>query len=611
MKKLLLLLLALTLCFCIACGDEEETPETPDTPSGPATPSDPTPVVYTVSFYDEEGNLLKTSSVSEGTVPSYTYNKADTAEWDYTVEGFATAQGGTPLTTLPAATANASYYAVVSRVKQTYTVTFDTDEKATVESVTVEYGESVSAPEAPEAAGYRFLGWCADASCTTPATFPLTVTENVTIYAKWNVKLDVTGYLETLLSGYAVSPYSYLPETMTPSYADNLVDADDLPTSFASAVNVSAIPKGGFGDQWQMILDNVSQSELFFNALTVVEGIAGTTIGIFNNYVDQNPSDTASHTFKSGIYQVTIDFDGETLSYVLDYTATFPLIGEQAAQIALSMDVATGDKSVRIQLGDANAMRYTVTENSYVFAIKYLGVRRAYIEMTKDGENTEGHIAEYLTVSSVEIASCADFYVTEDYVSAVGNKADAFLGFTGYINELYDVTTGRLLGYEVRETLSSITYNTLWFNLGDVSGLNSIRYAEANGDVPAAFFVNGSSKAWEARLVGVFGGLKAASRRFDIEFKTQYFYSYDAASDTYTAHAVEVPMLFVQEEYYEDLIKDVKSTNNVTVSVGVSDTDLTKLMADYDTLIDAFIANKESITVDAIIAYIGNKLQFA
>jgi hypothetical protein len=223
--------------------------------------------------------------------------------------------------------------------------------------------------------------------------------------------------------------------------------------------------------------------------------------------------------------------------------------------------------------------------------------------------NVSGKIYEYLTVSSAEIASAADFYITDEYVSVVGNKASGMVGFTGYITELYDTESGRLIGYEVQETLSSIVYNTLWFNLSDVDGINTIKYQPAEGSTAAKIYINGSKDIWGVKKVGGLS-LKALSRRFDIEFRTQYVYSYDAQSGKYIEHAVQVPMLFVQEENYDTLISDVKSANKITVSIDVNGTDFEQMLSDYDTLIPIFIQHKDLITPEIIIAYIGEKITF-
>ncbi len=416
----------------------------------------------------------------------------------------------------------------------------------------------------------------------------------------------IKGYLKALLEGFRVDPYSYLPEKMLPGAVS--VNASALTQNYTGGVSVSSIPTGGYGEQWNMIVENLAQSEVFFGALSVVEGLTTTSVSVFNNYLDENPEATAAHSFKSGIYTVSIVYEDGVLDYVLDYTADFPVVGNQTAQIALSMDVSAGEKTVRVQLGDANALRYVVTADSYEFAIRYLGVRRAYFSVARDGENTEGHIYEYLTVKGVEIASAADFYATEDYVTAVGNKADGIVGFKNYISELYDAKSGALIGYEVRESLSALTFDTLWFDLASIDGLTSIRYREADADaeIEEAFFVNGKSTEWTAKKVGLLN----PSRRFDIEFRDRYFYVYNTAEEKYEKHAVKVPMLFVQEAYYDSFASDVKSENDITVSSEVADDDLSMLKSEYAEKVDVFIANKENVTVDEILTFIGSKKTF-
>ena len=87
-----------------------------------------TPIVeYTVSWYNENGVLIANQTVTEGSVPSRNYTVTDTAEWNYSFDGWSATLGGDALNTLPAVNGNISYYASVSRTKQTYTVAFVTD----------------------------------------------------------------------------------------------------------------------------------------------------------------------------------------------------------------------------------------------------------------------------------------------------------------------------------------------------------------------------------------------------------------------------------------------------------------------------------------------------
>ncbi|MBE6533573.1 MAG: hypothetical protein E7678_01195 [Ruminococcaceae bacterium] len=562
--------------------------------------------VYSVSWYDDIGNKITDTAVEYGSIPSYIYTKADTAEWDYTFEGWSTSAGGQTLDAIPSCTGNATYYAIISKVKQTYTVYFNVNGGNQIQEQTVVYGSTATQPENPKKDGFRFAGWSTDINGKNAFDFTTPITQNTEIYAIWNEVLDAKALLAALLNGYQVNPYSFIPETMLINYSPNLVNANDIVTDYTSNVSVSNITYG-MGEQWHMVLDNLNQSTVFFNALSVVEGLTTTSITAFNNYFDNNPSDSATHTFATGIYNVSISVNSTSVTYVLDYTAEIPVLGTQTVQIAMTMDVATSDKTVRIQIGDANALAYKITEDSYEFAIKYLGVRRAMFNVKRnDDGSVEGKIYEFLTVSSVEVGSTAEFYIDDDYATVLGNKADAIIGFTGYITEVYDVDSGRLVGYEVQETLSAIVYNTLWFNLSDIDGINSIKYIPKTENTAAKLYINSSSTAWTTKNVGA--GLKFLSLRFDIEFKTQYVYSYDTENETYVMHKIEVPMIFVQEENYNTFVSDVKTTNNVTIAVTLENDGLAKIKEDYDTLLPIFIINKNNISSEQIISYIGNKI---
>jgi len=466
---------------------------------------------------------------------------------------------------------------------------------------------NVKSASDPTQEGFKFVAWCTDSQGEAEATWPITVKGNVTIYAKWNEQIDIAAYLSSLLGGFKLNPYAFIPETMLPTYSANLIEASDIVTDYSGFVNVSDITMRGFGEQWNMVLDNIEQSSVFFNALTVVEGLTATSVAAFNNYIDKNPGDTAHHNFKDGIYSVTIDFDGEVITYVLDYTATFPILGEQTAQISMEMDIETEEKNVRVQLGDANAIHYTMGEGYYEFAIKYLGVRKAYFSIAYDEDgNLGGHIYEYLTVKDVGIKSAADFYFIEDYVIAVGNKADGIIGFDNYICEVYDVEDGRMIGYEVREEKTvlgkTLGFDTLWFNLDQFSGITSVKYDKEN----AKIYLNGSSTAWQTKNVSTLN----PSRRFDIEFRIQYFYSYDPSTEKYTAHKVEVPMLFVQQDNLSTLSADIKAENKIDVALTASSADVNKIISFYDITVEAFIANKELVTEEVIVAFIGEKKSF-
>ncbi len=149
---------------------------------------------YTVSFV----NTLSKETVKSD---SYSYNEKVTAPDDlvvpgYTFGGWSVSPSDATVTkyskdTIPNATADVTYYAVFTAIAgaKTYYVTFKNGTK-TISSEIVSQGETVIALEtnptktANSVFHYTFAGWTDKDG--KAVTFPMTVTTNVTVYAKFN-----------------------------------------------------------------------------------------------------------------------------------------------------------------------------------------------------------------------------------------------------------------------------------------------------------------------------------------------------------------------------------------------------------------------------------------
>ena len=66
-----------------------------------------------------------------------------------------------------------------------YTVKFETNGAAAIDSVTVVSGIAATAPTAPVKEGFTFGGWYTDKELTKPYAFTEKVSANITLYAKW------------------------------------------------------------------------------------------------------------------------------------------------------------------------------------------------------------------------------------------------------------------------------------------------------------------------------------------------------------------------------------------------------------------------------------------
>lgn len=551
---------------------------------------------YSITWLDADDSLIGITSVPYGEIPSYNLPN-DTIEWKYL--------NWSP--TLVEVTGDTSYRA--TREIQRYTINFETNGGTSINSITADYNTLISKPADPVREGYRFVAWSIDQELQTQVSWPIELIGDMTVYAFWNQQIPYKEYLQALLGSYGLSPYSFIPETMQPGY--NLINHANVVDDYSAFVSINDILGGGFGEQWQMVVNNLNQSTTFFNVLTVVDTLSATSIAAFNNYIDSNPADSSHYDFTTGTYNVTIQYKDGKMFYVLDYTATLPVLGEQTVQIMLSYDILTLEKEGRIQLGEANVLKYISSNNRYEFAIKYLGIRRAYFEIVKlEDDSIEGRIFEYLGLDNVYTkGSSAQFFINDEYTSVVGNKASGMLGWEGTINELYKTNEGKLIGYEVREKFPLVTYNTLWFNLSDTTGITSIRSEDASfeNQNPNVIYVNNSSDEFIAKKVGGIG-LKMTSRRYDIELRKQYFYYFEG--DELVEIEVITPMIFVQQEQLNTLQSDIISSNPGVVTsfnFNVSTTHKEKIIYDYNNLIDLFILQKEDYSPENIIDFIGSE----
>lgn len=582
---------------------------------------------YQIRFYKENGDLISNNNVEYGAQPVCNYTgPADTAEWDYTFKGWATTQGGTVLAAIPTVTGAADYYAVVQQVKNKYTITFESNGGTSVASITEDYGTSINEPAKPSKDNHKFVAWTTDAAGNNPVTWPYTITSNIKFYAQWNEVVDIKTYLQTLISVVGHDPYSYIPATMQPDNSANHVTAASVNYDFTQFTNVSGINYGGFGEQWHMVIENIKESERFYSVLSIGEAAINASVALFNNYLDNNPGTTATHTLNETAYTAKIDYHSGVLAYTIQYKTNFtiPFFGEVMPQVDMTYDITSLEKAVRIQLTENNAMRYVVKDNSYSFGVEY-GVstvsRKAYFQINRlENESVQGHIYEFVQYKDKDLVpSCADFYIDDTYTSVVGNKASGIPGFAGYINELYETEHGRLIGYKVRETFTKWgfekTYNTLWFNLNNITGINSVK-AIANDSIDPHennhdIYLNGSSSIFEPTKNKV--AIVETSRRYDVEMRKQYFYGYNEG--TFTEYEVQLPMMFIQdngdksgETNYSTFESDISSKSGINASVNLANKYLAKIRADYLSLIDVFIRNKELVTGDTITAYIGNAI---
>jgi hypothetical protein len=214
-----------------------------------------------------------------------------------------------------------------------------------------------------------------------------------------------------------------------------------------------------------------------------------------------------------------------------------------------------------------------------------MDVMTTQLEFVRNETTVLGYVYEYLGTDKINTATSSLIEISEDYTTIIGTKGDFIPTAVSRNCEVYRNSDGLLVGTEVREEvdlgsfLGTAIFNTLWYQLSTVEGINTIKKEDVQNYYNAdTIYINGASKPIHTKEIGLLGGKKGASRRFDIEFKTMYFFTYNEAESTYESVSVEIPMMFIQEENFEtfeedfsDANKDYLTTSGVTLNVDGSD----------------------------------------
>lgn len=447
------------------------------------------------------------------------------------------------------------------------------------------------------------------------ATVTASVLKETATYIKDLVLGKLADYIDDLFNFEAVSTFDYLPDAMKPSYTSNFVAS---PVSdYTTGVNVSSFNREGYGEQWQMIVENLNQVDNSVKALNFVETGISTVANAFKIYIDNTTNTEIDYSYTSETVNGKIGFENDVLTLEVTFNkgATIPVFGTIQPIIKITNDIVNKSKTVFIKLNDNNVVKYNQSSEELELGITYGisgGSRTTYFK----GTASSGELYEYTTLAGKDaIKACANYYIQNGYVTVVGNKASGMIAYKGYINELYKANEGKLLGYKVQEDLSvagvTSTYHTLWFNMWDISGINKVKVVEkTDANTSSKSTVDTYLNDSTSLLVPTYNKqaiIGKTSRKYDVELRNRYFYS--IVDEKLTSQEVQVPMMMIQDDHdkytnYSDFVNDFKTDNGFDASVSMNSAVLAKIRYDYETYIPTFKTNLEKMTSAAIIEYL-------
>ena len=145
---------------------------------------------YHVTFKNPDGEILKEEDVLYG----HSSTPPENPKMDPTIEySYRFSHWDSDYTTI---TNNIVITAVYNQLDNLYQLSFETNGGTTISSRIYFHYEEIQMPTSPTKDGFVFDGWYYDEQFTQKCQFPIKLTENTTIFAKWAVARDILFYDE-------------------------------------------------------------------------------------------------------------------------------------------------------------------------------------------------------------------------------------------------------------------------------------------------------------------------------------------------------------------------------------------------------------------------------
>ena len=180
--------------------------------------------------------------------------------------------------------------------KRTFKVTFDSMSGSAVEPVTALYGTLVEKPSDPTRTGYVFVGWYKQADLSEEWDFSSdTLTENITLYAKWVSESDASGCDILTAEGFDFDAEGKTLSIKTPNSQEYF--------ALSSALTVSPYAS------WTVTSDAEGREEV--PSATVPLQVGDNTFYInITSGTQSNKNQYTVNIRRRAIYTVTYDFAG-------------------------------------------------------------------------------------------------------------------------------------------------------------------------------------------------------------------------------------------------------------------------------------------------------------
>lgn len=238
-------------------------------------------------------------------------------------------------------------------------VTFDTGGGSAIAPVTVDHGDTITAPADPALEGYAFTGWFTDAAATAPFDFDTPLTSDLTLYAGWQINAYTVSF--DTGAGSAVAPVTVEHGDTVTAPTEPTRDGHAFTEWFTDTTGTEAFdfatPITSDLTLYAGWSSTTIASLVVHGSASATEGdTAGYTVEGFNAAGESLGDATALTVLTSDLagdtvagYDVTFGFDPEAIGGSSTRTLTATLHADSSITAELPVEVGSAARSIRLR----------------------------------------------------------------------------------------------------------------------------------------------------------------------------------------------------------------------------------------------------------------------
>lgn len=414
------------------------------------------------------------------------------------------------------------------------------------------------------------------------------------------IKPNYAGYALNVVKSLFVKPnvWEFLPESLS---VENKVESGFQTLDFSAGfVNVNAISKKHIGRQLNVVYENLLSVEKITAYLDDFYTYSNIIVNLYQTFLNDNPDNFAVFEKNTENFSFKIEIsNGKNLLF-----ASF-----KSATIELEYDLETNTASGRVQLTDNSALKYKFSKNKIDWAVNAFGVLVGQLSLEKTNKGVSGYVYEFMGVNEAALKTTTLIDITTTTTLITSNKREIDDLVVEAVVELYDNKTGNLIVSKAKETNKIVDFETIWFNLYDIDGIESVKKVDEQNSLNLdTIYVNNSVNPFQSKR----NNFGFGSRQFDIEMREVYYFVFNEISGKYEKIKVEIPMFFVQQNNLDSYKRDAYSDNKnngiqENLKNNVEEKWLEILLSEYDAQLPKFEELKESVNKQDVIDFIGTK----